>query len=92
MDENYVKYSQLFGRLVGKANESDFFSEDGATWNPEADWIKDAKHVYSSREFQNKLLGETHEILNTVPVPDIKDFSEELQKFISRVEERDSDG
>ena len=92
MDEREVEYSKLFGRLQSVAIQSDWYSSDGTTWDPEADWNKNAELIFTSDEFVIMITSEIKEILSAKPMPPREDFSKELSDLIERVESRIKDG
>lgn len=92
MDKDRAKYSQLFGWTTSCAKESDWFSEDGKTWNPDANWMEDSKYIYASTDFRNSIYDEIDQIMESYPPKTREDFSEELQKFLERVESRSNNG
>lgn len=92
MDEREVEYSRLFGHLQSVATQSDWYSSDGTTWDPNADWNKNTKLIFASDEFAIMLTSEIKEILSATPMPPREDFSRELLNLIERVESRSKDG
>jgi hypothetical protein len=88
-DPRYVEYSRKFGYLGSIAKPYDFFSKDGQTWDPDANWIKYPKYVKPSEEFEARIFAEISYIMKSVPLTSEDDFSEEFVKFLARVEERE---
>ena len=88
MDEREEEYSRLFGHLQSVATQSDWYSSDGTTWDPDADWNKDAELIFASDDFAIMITSEIKEILSATPMPPREDFSKELLNLIERVESR----
>lgn len=90
VDPRMVEYSRRFGYLGSVAKPYDFFSKDGKTWDPDANWIKAPEFVAPSEAFEALIYGEISSIMRTFPLPTEDQFSEEFIKFLARVEEREA--
>jgi hypothetical protein len=88
IDPRYVEYSRRFGYLGSMAKPYDFFSKDGKTWDPDANWIKFPEYIATSEEFETRIYDEISYIMKSVPLAKEDEFSEEFIKFLARVEER----
>jgi hypothetical protein len=88
-DPKYVEYSRRFGYLGSMAKPYDFFSKDGKTWDPDANWIKFSEYTRTSENFESLIYDEISYIMKSVPLASEDEFSEEFIKFLARVEERE---
>lgn len=91
---DYVKltaeYSQRFGYATSVAADSDYYSLDGKTWDPSADWTKDANHIFKWEDFKALIFSQIHEITdpaNKKP-PTFDQLPSELRDWLLRVEAR----
>lgn len=90
-DPKHVEYSRRFGYVGSIAKPYDFFSKDGKTWDPDANWIKSPEYVKTSEQFETAIFDEISSIMKRFPVPKEDEFSEEFLKFLARVESREAE-
>lgn len=84
----YIKYSQRFGVLSSLTIRSDFFSSDGSTWNPEADWVQASEYTKYANKYEETIYGEIAAIMSGPRLKSEDEFSGQLQEFLTRVESR----
>lgn len=85
-----AEYSQRFGYAMSVAANSDYFSLDGKTWDPSADWTIDANHIFKSEDFMALIYSEIKAIMdpaNKKP-PTLDEVSPQLREWLFRVEAR----
>lgn len=90
-DPRHIEYSRRFGYIGSIAKPYDFFSKDGKTWDPDANWIKSPQYIRTSRQFEMSIFDEISSIMKTFPAPNEDEFSEEFLKFLARVESREAE-
>ena len=88
MNELEVLYSRLFGWLPSGAIDSDWFSRDGKTWDPSADWKSNSNDYLATHEFYSSFIFGSMKAALEHPLTDFKKLPAELVLFIERVVSR----
>jgi hypothetical protein len=86
-----AEYSQRFGYAMSSAKDSDYYSADGKTWDPSADWNSEVKYIFGSDDYKAFIFNEIRLIMdpsNTNP-PAFENLNPELRAWLTRIEERD---
>lgn len=83
-------YSQRFGYALSVADDSDYYSLDGKTWDPSADWNLNTEHIFTFNDFKSMIIKEIDKIMafdNQNP-PTEDQLAPELKAWLLRVEEK----
>ncbi len=85
-----AQYSQRFARAMSMAEDFNYYSLDGKTWDKSADWNVDANHIFAYEEFKAQIFDEIYRImdLEDAKVPTLEQLPEELRNWLLRVEEQ----
>jgi hypothetical protein len=84
-----ARYSQRFAEVLSQAIPSDYYSSDGQTWDPKADWNESPEFIKTSDEFKSALTVAVNAAVDEGS--EEQDVLPELMDLAVRVETRNND-